>query len=292
MRARCGRFKTVLSVLNAATLSALLIMLASGLALIFGLRKIMNFAHGALYMVGAYVSYTLSGPIGFWWSLLVVPIILGVAGVLFEYLIFRPLRKRSELDIALISYGLSLIIGQVVIKVYTGNTLTVNAPPALAGTTHLLGVQYPTYRLLIIAVGLGTVIGLFVWLKFTRSGLFVRAVSHDAETAQMIGVNSKRLGLLVVCLSTAFAGLAGVLAGPYIAVQPGMGDVIMISSLMIIAIGGLGSIGGAIIAAVLFGLASSVGEEYLPTVASLFPYVLLIGVLALRPQGFGGSKPA
>lgn len=267
-------------------------MLASGLALIFGLRHIMNFAHGALYMLGAYLGYSLAKPVGFWAALVLVPIILAVAGVLLEFLLFRPLRKRSQLDIALISYGLSLVIGQVIIKIYTGNTLTFDAPAALSGTVHWFGVQYPVYRMLIIAVGLGTVVAMFAWLRWTRTGMYVRAVSHDSQTAHMVGVNSKRLGLVVVCLSTAFAGLAGVLAGPYIAVQPGMGDAIMISSLMIIAIGGLGSIGGAIGAAVLFGVASSIGQEYVPSIASLFPYVLLIVVLVFRPQGFGGSSTA
>lgn len=280
----------MLGLLNAATTSALLVMLASGLALIFGLRNIMNFAHGALYMLGAYLAYSLSKPLGFWPALVLVPVILATAGVILEFGLLRPLRSRSQLDIALITYGLSLVIGQVIIKIYTGNTLTLDAPKALNGSTHILGVQYPVYRLLIIGLGLGTVLALFAWLRWTRTGMYVRAVSHDPQTAQMVGVNSKRLGLLVVCLSTAFAGLAGVLAGPYIAVQPGMGDSIMISSLMIIAIGGLGSIGGAIGAAVLFGVASSIGQQYVPSVASLFPYVLLIVVLALRPQGFGGSR--
>lgn len=282
----------MLGVLNALTLSALLVMLASGLALIFGLRGIMNFAHGSLYMLGAYLAYSLAGPLGFWPSLVVVPAILVVGGALLEFGVFRPLRKRSDLDLALITYGLSLVIGQVLILIYTGNTLPVQAPSALSGTVHLLGVQYPSYRLLIIGIGLSTVLALFAWLKWTRTGLFVRAVSHDRDTAHMVGVDARRIGLLVVCMSTALAGLAGVLAGPYIAVQPGMGDSIMISSLVIIAIGGLGSIGGAIVAAVLIGVASSLGEQFIPSVATLLPYILLIVILARRPQGFGGARPA
>jgi branched-chain amino acid transport system permease protein len=282
----------VLGVLNALTLSALLVMLASGLAMIFGLRGIMNFAHGSLYMLGAYLAYSLAGPLGFWPSLVVVPVILAFAGVVLEFGVFRPLRRRRDLDLALITYGLSLVIGQVLILVYSGNTLPVEPPSALSGTVSLLGVEYPAYRLLIIGVGLGTVLALFAWLKWTRTGLFVRAVSHDGPTAHMVGVDIGRVGLLVVCLSTALAGLAGVLAGPYIAVQPGMGDSIMISSLVIIALGGLGSIGGSILAAVLIGIASSLGQQYVPSVATLLPYLLLIVVLARRPQGLGGARPA
>ncbi|HEX3956334.1 MAG TPA: branched-chain amino acid ABC transporter permease [Trebonia sp.] len=282
----------MLGVLNAVTLSALLVMLASGLAMIFGLRGIMNFAHGSLYMLGAYLAYSLASPLGFWPSLVVVPAILAVAGVLLEFGIFRPLRRRRDLDLALITYGLSLVIGQVLISIYSGNTLPVQPPAGLTGTISLFGVQYPSYRLLIIGLGLGTVIALFAWLKWTRTGLFVRAVSHDSATSHMVGVDIRRVGLLVVCLSTALAGLAGVLAGPYIAVQPGMGDSIMISSLVIIAIGGLGSIGGSIVAAVLIGVVSSLGEQFIPSVSSLLPYILLIVVLARRPQGLGGARSA
>lgn len=282
----------MLGVLNAATASALLVMLAAGLALIFGLRRVMNFAHGAIYMVGAYLGYSLSTALGFWPALVLVPVILGLAGIAAEYLMLRPLRKRSELDVALITYGLSLVIGQIIIKIYGGNALTSPMPSGLRRSVGWFGVEYPAYRLLIILVGLGSVVAVFGWLRWTRSGMYVRAVSNDPDTARMVGVNSKQLGLFVVCLSTAFAGLAGVLAGPYTAVQPGMGDAIIVSSLMIIAIGGLGSIGGAIVAAVLFGVASSVGQQYVPSIASLFPYILLIVVLAVRPQGFGGRKAA
>jgi len=277
----------VLSILNALTLSALLIMLAIGLALIFGLRNVMNFAHGGLYMVGAYLGYSVVNVANFWVALVVVPIALAFAGVVFEFLVFRPLKRRSELDVALVTYGLSLIIGQVVIKVYGGNTRPVSAPSGLNGSVRLLGAQYPTYRLLIIGVGLGTCLLVFAWLRWTRTGLFVRAVSGDPETSHMVGVDSKRIGLFVVALSTAFAGVAGVLAGPYLAVQPGMGDAIMITSLMVVAIGGLGSIGGAIIAAILLGFVSAMGSQYVPSIAALAPYVLLIVVLAIRPQGFG-----
>jgi branched-chain amino acid transport system permease protein len=280
----------VLSTLNALTLSALLIMLAIGLALIFGLRNVMNFAHGGLYMVGAYLGYSVVRASNFWIALVVVPIALAAVGVFLEFVVFRPLKKRSELDIALVTFGISLIVGQLIIKVYGGQTRPVSAPSSLSGTLHVFGTQYPTYRLLIIGVGLGTCVLVFAWLRWTRTGLFVRAVSDDPETARMVGVDSKRIGLFVVALSTAFAGLAGVLAGPYLAVQPGMGDAIMITSLMIVAIGGLGSIGGAIIAAILLGFITAMGSQYLPAVSSLAPYVLLIVVLAFRPQGIGGVK--
>jgi branched-chain amino acid transport system permease protein len=226
----------------------------------------------------------------FWVALVVVPIALALVGVFLEFAVLRPLKRRSELDVALVTFGISLIVGQLIIMIYGGQTRPVSAPSALSGTVHVFGTQYPVYRLLIIGLGIGTCLLVFAWLRWTRTGLFVRAVSDDPETARMIGVDSKRIGLFVVALSTAFAGLAGILAGPYLAVQPGMGDAIMITSLMIVAIGGLGSIGGAIVAAVLLGFTTAMGSEYLPAISSLMPYVLLIVILAVRPQGIGGMK--
>jgi branched-chain amino acid transport system permease protein len=280
----------MLSFLNALTLAALYTLLSAGLALIFGLRNVMNFAHGALYMVGAYLGYTVGRALGFWPALVIVPLLMAVAGVVLEYGLLRPLAKRPALEMALITYGLSLVIGQVIIKIYGGDTLPVNPPAALAGSVSLFGISYPAYQLLIIGVGLSTVLAVYAWLNWTRSGLFVRAVSHDRDTSQLVGVDTRRIGLLVVCLSTAFAGVAGVLAGPYLAVQPGMGDSIIVSSLLIIALGGLGSIGGAVAASAVFAVAASFGAQYAPGISSLLPYLLVIAVLVVRPRGLSGAK--
>jgi branched-chain amino acid transport system permease protein len=280
----------MLSILNALTLAALYTLLSAGLALIFGLRNVMNFAHGALYMVGAYLGYSVGQAIGFWPALVIVPVVMAAFGAVLEYGLFRPLAKRSVLEMALITYGLSLIIGQVIIEVYGGNTRPLNPPAGLGGSASIFGVQYPTYRLLIIGIGLGAVFGVFAWLRWTRIGLFVRAVSRDRDTARMAGIDTRRLGVLVVCLSTAFAGVAGVLAGPYVAVQPGMGDSIIVISLLIIALGGLGSIGGSIGASAVFAAAATFGAQYLPDVSALLPYILVIAVLIVRPQGLSGMR--
>jgi branched-chain amino acid transport system permease protein len=282
----------MLSFLNALTLAALYTLLSAGLALIFGLRNVMNFAHGALYMVGAYLGYTVGRALGFWPALVIVPLLMAVAGMALEYGLFRPLAKRPTLEMALITYGLSLVIGQVIIKIYGGNTLSVNPPAALSSSVPIFGVRYPAYQLLIIGIGLSAVVGVYAWLRWTRSGLFVRAVSRDPDTAHLVGVDTRRIGLLVVCLSTAFAGLAGVLAGPYLAVQPGMGDSIIVSSLLIIALGGLGSIGGAMAASVVFAVAASYGAQYAPGISSLLPYIVVIAVLVVRPRGLSGASAA
>lgn len=276
--------------LNSIALAALLIMLASGLALIYGLRDVMNFGHGSLYMLGAYLGYTVAAQVGFWAALIVVPLVMAVLGVAFEFLVLRPLHKRSHIEVALVTFGLGLILGQIIVSIYGGIAKNVTAPDLLSGSIDLLGSAYPVYRLFLIGAGLGSCIALALWLNFTTSGLYVRAVSQDPHVARMMGVNSSRLSILVSCLSTAFAGLAGVLAGPYLAVDPGMDISMMVTCLIIVVIGGTGSITGAIIAALLYGIVQVAGTVLLPNFAVLVPYLLLVIVLLLRPQGLGRGR--
>jgi branched-chain amino acid transport system permease protein len=275
---------------NALALASLLTILASGLALIFGLRDVMNFGHGAFYMLGAYLGYSVSSLFNFWVALATVPLLLGAIGALFEHCVLRPLQHRSHMDVALITFGIALILGQIVIMTWGTSLLTVSAPDALAGSIDLFGQPYPTYRVFLILVGFGTCLALFVWLKWTRSGLHVRAASQEPSVARMMGVNSDRLSLLVVCLGTGCAGLAGVLAGPYLSVDPGMGGAILISCLIVVVVGGLGSIGGAIVAAVVYGFIQVIGSVFFPALAVLAPYLLLFFVLLWRPQGFGQGR--
>lgn len=277
---------------NALALASLLTILASGLALIFGLRDVMNFGHGAFYMLGAYLGYTVGRHLGFWVALAVVPLMLAAVGAVFELAVLRPLQRRSHMDVALVTFGLALIIGPAVHKIWGTVPLSVEPPAVLAGSVDLLGTMYPAYRLFLIAAGFGTCLGLAAWLKYTTSGMHTRAVSQQPHIARMMGVNTDRLSLLVVCLGTAFAGLAGVLAGPYLSVDPGMGATILISCLIVVVVGGLGSIGGAIVAALVYGFIQVVGTVMFPSLAVLAPYLLLFIVLLWRPQGFGRGRVA
>jgi branched-chain amino acid transport system permease protein len=277
---------------NALALASLLTILASGLALIFGLRDVMNFGHGALYMLGAYLAYTVTKLMSFWAALIIVPILLALLGIVFELAVLRPLQKRSHMDVALVTFGLGLIIGPAVHKIWGTVPLSVDPPAVLAGSIHLLGTQYPVYRLFLIAIGFSTCLALAAWLKYTRTGMHTRAVSQQPHIARMMGVNTDRLSLLVVCLGTAFAGLAGVLAGPYLSVDPGMGATILISCLIVVVVGGLGSIGGAVAAALVYGFIQVIGTVLFPSVAVLAPYLLLFAVLLWRPQGFGRGRVA
>lgn len=282
----------LVQVANALALASLLTMLSSGLALIYGLRDVTNFGHGALYMVGAYIGHTVASVTNFYVALIVAPIALALLGVAFEYGVLRPLRHRSPIDLALVTFGLALIVNQVIVFIYGGAARNIEAPQILSGSIGVAGIVYPTYRLFLILFGIGTCLSLAAWLRWTRSGMYVRAVSVQPEVARMMGVNTDRLGLLVVCLSTASAGIAGVLAGPYLSIDPGMGQTILISSLIIVVIGGVGSIAGAVGAAILYGFIQVIGSVMLPSVAVLAPYALLIVVLIWRPQGLGRGRVA
>ena len=279
-----------LLIANSLALASLLIMLSSGLALIYGLRDVINFGHGALYMLGAYLGYSVALVGGFWLALLVTPILLALAGVALEFLVLRPLQGRSHIEVALVTLGLGVILGQALIFVFGGEARSVEAPTALMGSVKAFGISYPVYRLFLIAMGLGSCVSLALWLRFTTSGLHVRAVSQDPSVARMMGINANRLSLLVTTLSAAFAGVAGVLAGPYLSVDPGMDVSMIVNCLIIVVIGGTGSIAGAIVAALLFGFTQVAGSVLLPDLAALAPYVLLMVVLLVAPRGLGRGR--
>jgi branched-chain amino acid transport system permease protein len=281
---------TLAQLANALALASLLTLLATGLALVFGLRDVMNFAHGALFMFGAYLAYSVSGLFGFWAALIVVPIALGLVGVLFEYAAFRPLRHRPQMDVALLTFGFALVISQIVIKIWGASPLALGPPPLLAGSTDLFGRPYPTYRLFLIVVGFAACGALALWLRYTRLGMHVRAVSRSPQISRILGVNTDRLGLLVVAMGLAYAGFAGVLAGPYLAIDPALGANILISCLIVVVVGGLGSIGGAIAAALVYGFVEVFGSMASPVLAVTAPYLLLFIVLLWRPQGFGNGR--
>jgi len=190
----------------------------------------------------------------------------------------------------LVTLGLGIILGQIIIFIYGGEARSIEAPAILSGSVTLLGLSYPVYRVFLILMGLGSCVTLAIWLRFTSSGLFVRAVSQDAGVARMMGINSDQLSLLVTSLSAAFAGIAGVLAGPYLSIDPGMDVVMIVDCLIIVVIGGTGSIAGAIVAALLFGFVQVAGSVFLPNVAALVPYVLLMVVLLIAPGGIGRGR--
>ena len=276
--------------LNGVALGSLLMVLSSGLAMIYGLRGVANFAHGALYMSGAYIAFTLSDRFSFWLALVVVPLALAIIGVFLELVFFRPLQNRSHIELGLVTFGLALIAERIVILIWGERTLRVAPPEFLQGTTSLLGVDYPTFRLAIIVVALVMAAVLVLWLRRSTVGLYIRSASQDIETAAIMGVNVDRVSLIVVSLGAALAGLAGTLAAPYIALNPGMGNAFLITVLIVVVVGGIGSIGGAMVAGMGIGMIQTLGTVWSPSFAVLVPYVALLVVLLWRPAGLAGKR--
>ena len=277
-------------VLNGVALGSLLMVLSSGLAMIYGLRGVTNFAHGALYMSGAYLAYTLSDRFNFWVAILLVPIALAVVGVVLELVFFRPLQHRSHIELGLITFGLALISERLVVLIWGERTLSVDPPAGLTGTTSLLGVDYPTYRLGIIVVALVMAAALVLWLRGTRTGLHIRAASQDIETAGIMGIDVDRISLIVVSLGAALAGLAGTLAAPYVSLDPNMGNAFLITVLIVVVVGGIGSVGGAMVAGMGLGITQTVSTVWSPSIAVVVPYAALVVVLLWRPQGLAGKR--
>lgn len=266
-------------------------VLASGLALIFGLRGIVNFAHGALYMLAAYVSYSLVA-YSFWLALVVTPLLFAAAGVLVDRLAIRPLAGRSDLEWVLLTFGVTLIIADVVQAVWGLTGRTIAAPAGLDGSVALLGVEYPAYRLFVIIAGLTVCSALALWLRRSTIGLHVRASSTDRAVAAVVGINVNRVSAVVVALGFGLAGLAGVLAGPYLSLSPNMGAEILVTTFIVVVVGGLGSLGGAMGAAILLGLLMSFTSANVPEIGPYVPYLLMFLVLLLKPTGLAGTRTA
>jgi branched-chain amino acid transport system permease protein len=279
-------------VLNGLAFGVLLLVLSSGLALIFGLRGVVNFAHGALYMLAAYVGLSVSDRTSFWFALLAVPVLLAAAGLVVDRYGLRFLVGRSPLDMVLLTFGITFVVADVVQSVWGTQARTIDPPEVLAGSTDLGFATYPTYRLFVIGMGVLVCAGLMAWLRFSRTGLFVRAAGDDRVTSGAMGINVDRVSATVVALGFGLAGLAGVLAGPYLTLSPAMGTEILITTFIVVVVGGLGSIGGPMVAALLIGLANALATVQAPTLAAYVPYLLMLVVLLLRPQGIAGRRTA
>ena len=279
-----------INLFNGLVYGALLIVMCSGLALIYGLRRVVNFAHGSLYMLGAYIGFSVAQHSNFWVALLVVPLVMAGVGVLLDRYGFRLLQDRDPLSVVLVTFGLLLIIEDFVQTVWGKSNLSVPAPAALSTSIDLFGTPVPAYRLAVIAVGAGVALGLTLWLRYSKVGLFVRAASTDPTTTAMQGVNTDALSAGVVGLGTALAGLAGVVSAPFLSLSPSMSSDVIIDSFVVVVVGGLGSLSGAFIAAMGLGMVQALGAVYLPNAAVLLPFMLMVGILIWKPSGFAGSR--
>ncbi len=276
-------------VVNALQMGALLFLVASGLSLIFGLMHVVNLAHGVFYMVGGYLALTLAGRLGqFYWAMLVVPLLTGALGVLVERTLLSRTYGRGMYPQVLLTLGLVFACDELVRIIWGPQIQTLAPPVELQGSIVAAGVAVPLYRLLVVAVGVVVVAALVTLFGRSKLGAMVRASVDDREMASALGIDVRLLFTGVFAAGSALAGLAGVLSLPLFNAFPGMGSEILISALVVVVVGGMGSLPGALIASLIIGGATVVGQVYAPAFSTGFIYLVLVLVLLVRPQGLMG----
>lgn len=281
----------IMTIMNGLTLAALYFLVASGFTLVFGLMRNVNLAHGSLYLLGAYIGFSILELSGSW--------ILGVAagflsmaimGLLFQVFIFRRI-EGQDLRQTMVSIGISIILADLMLAIWGGTTYQFNIPDVLYGVIHLPVIKgYTTYRLFIL--GVAVVIGLALWLFLTRTqvGMKIRAGVDDKDMLAATGVNVHRVFAIVFAIGAGLAGLAGVVGGSALSIAPGEDVRYLLASLVVVIVGGMGSVGGAVLGALLIGLAEQFGLAYTPTYGVVYTFLIMIVTLAFRPQGLLGRK--
>ena len=271
-------------------LGAVYALLALGLSLIFGMLTVVNFAHGAFFMVGAFLGVYFLGVTGsFWFSLLLTPLAVGALGMAVEKFLVRPLYGRGIDYPLLLTFGLSYVMVEAMRVLFGIEGVPTSTPAALRGAVNLGFGYFPLYRLFLIGATAVVVLGLWLLIEKTRYGLIIRAGSRDPEIVKVLGVDVAKVWLLVFGVGTAIAGLSGVLAAPTRAVNPEMGINVLAEAVVVTVVGGMGSLPGAVLAGLLVGIVFSLTSLFAPAYAELSIFVLMALVLLVRPQGFFGK---
>jgi branched-chain amino acid transport system permease protein len=289
--------------LNGLQFGLMLFLLAAGLTLVFGIMDMINLAHGSLYMVGAFLAATFAELTGSFWVAVGLSLVgTAIVGMALELTVLRRLYARDHLSQVLATFALILIANELV-RIIWGPQVSLNPPRGFEGPVELLpGLSYSSYRLVIIAVGLGVAALLYVLVTRTRTGMLVRAGASNREMATAMGVNIKVLFTLVFGFGAALCAIAGAMLGPILAVQVGMGESILILAFVVIVIGGIGSIRGALVGSILVGVVDTIGRAFIPAalreflppqfasalgpaLASILIYLLMAAILTWRPQG-------
>ena len=290
--------------LNGLQFGLMLFLLAAGLTLVFGIMELINLAHGSLYMLGAYFAATFLGVTGSFVAAVVLAVAATAAlGMVLEIAVLKRLYRRDPLSQVLATFALILVFNEATRAIWGVQPLNLNVPAALSGSVDIVpGMSYPAYRLAIIAVGLAVAVLLYVLVTRTRMGMLVRAGASNREMATAMGTDIRRLFTVVFGVGAAFCGLAGAMLGPLLAVQVGMGESILILAFVVVVIGGIGSIRGAFVGALVVCFADTFGRAFIPTalravlppsladaagpsLAAISIYVVMVAVLAFRPQG-------
>ena len=299
----------IVQALNGAQLGMLLFLIAAGLTLVFGVMNFVNLAHGVQYMIGAYLGVTFAALTGsFWTGLLLASLIAGAFGLALEWLIFRHLYGRSDLDQVLATFGVILTLNEGTRLIWGSNPLELPMPDLLSGSFQLVqGLRYPVYRVAVMAAGLLVAALLALVVNRTRTGMLIRAGASNGPMVSALGVDILRLFRVVFGVGAMMAGFAGVLAAPLVSVEPGMGENLLILAFVVIVIGGVGSIRGAFVAAVIVGLVDTLGRSLItdlahaalsgpasarvgPAVASMLIYLVMAAVLAVKPAGLFAAR--
>lgn len=291
----------LIQLLNAVQYGLLLFLVASGLTLIFGIMGVINLAHGSFYMIGAYLAWSLAQHLGNLWLAIVGGLVLSVLlGVLLEWLFIKRLYRRDHLYQVLLTYGLILIFEELRSILWGDDVHSVPVPSLLAGSIPLTDtLSYPVYRLFISAICVALAVGLYFLIQRTRLGMMIRAGASNREMTQSLGINIDLLYRLVFALGVALAAFAGMIAAPVSSVFPGMGNQVLIVCFVVVVIGGIGSVKGALVAALLIGLVDTFGKvmeleiagvRLLPELAGMSVYLLMAAVLLWRPEGIFGRR--
>jgi branched-chain amino acid transport system permease protein len=284
----------LVSVLNGVAIGFLLFILAIGLSLIFGMMDVLNLGHGALFLTGGYLAWSVAGDDPSWGGFLAALALAAVAGMAAGGVLavmVEPLRRRGHLDQALLTLGVALVVAELLALFFGRDVRAVNPPPGLDGTVSVLGEPYPVYRLALIGVGAVLAVTVHLVVERTTVGSLVRATVADRDMVSAIGVPEHRVRFAVLGLGSLAATVAGVLGAPIYGARPGLDSTVLILGLVVIVIGGLGSVRGALVGALLIGQIESLGRALLADAASFILFGALAIVLIARPQGlFAGAR--
>jgi branched-chain amino acid transport system permease protein len=268
----------------------LLFLVASGLSMIFGMMDILNLAHASFFMLAAYIGYTIASMTGFWIALLFAPLVVVLLGVLVERFMLRKIHPFGHIPELVLTVGISLIILEFVKSVWGTQSLMLAPPELLRGLLTIGVFRYPLYRAFIIAFAVVMLLLMALLFYKTRFGTIVRAATADADMVSALGINVPLVYTLFFALGTWLAGLAGVVVAPFLSVFPGLADQVGFDAFVVVVLGGLGSMSGAFVAAILIGLLNSYGIQFIPTLAPLLTFGLMALVLTIKPTGLFGER--
>ena len=282
----------IIQLMHSLVYGMLLFLVAAGLTLVLGMMNVLNLAHAAFYMLGAYLAYAfLKAHVSYWYALVMAPVVIGLLGILFERFLLRRAHRLGHFHELLLTFGAFYILIEVARWIWGTTPQPVAAPPLLAGSIHLWADQvYPVYRLFVLGSSVLILLTFAYLINRTRIGILVRAAVADSEMVNVLGINVPRLILLVFGAGSAVAGFAGVIAAPFLCAYPSMGGDILLDCFVVIVIGGFGSIWGALLAALMIGLVQSFGVLWIPQFALVLEFALMAVVLIIKPSGLFGEK--